>query len=164
MEVFEIIILLLRIAFIFVLYFFVYLVVRAIYRELNTPVRRARAASPQAEFVEQPLPTTNYTAGGAPGRLVVLDAGTARTVSLGLVFQLTPVTTIGRRPNNTIVLDDTFVSNEHCLLSWRDGMWFLSDAGSSNGTILNGQPVVQPRQMQWGDTIGVGGVRFRLEP
>lgn len=164
MEAFEIIILLLRIAFIFVLYFFVFLVVRAIYQELNAPVRRARPATNQADFVEQSLPDNTRSGPTSAGKVVVLDAGSARTVTRGLVFELTPVTSIGRRSTSTIVLDDTFVSNEHCLLSWRDGHWFLSDAGSSNGTFLNGQPVQHPLQLNWGDTIGVGGVRLRLEP
>ena len=75
-----------------------------------------------------------------------------------------PIMPIGRLPGNALVLDDDYVSSEHALLAWREGRWWLSDVASTNGTFLNGQPVTRPVQVNWGDVIGVGGVRLRLEP
>lgn len=163
---FDIVILILRIALVFVLYFFIYLIVRVITREFNASSKRRSAYPaetvypPQEAFVAPPLnPST-----GVPGRLVVTAAGNASTVRPGMVFQLQPVTPIGRRPDNVIVLNDDFVSGEHSLIALRDGNWWLSDVASTNGTTLNEQQLQQPAQLKWGDVVGVGRVRLRLEP
>ena len=52
-----------------------------------------------------------------------------------------PVTKLGRAAENTIVLDGTFVSAEHAVIVQRDGGWWLTDRGSTNGTAVNDRPV-----------------------
>ena len=55
------------------------------------------------------------------GRLVVMrgpDGATGATKS----FPLLPLTSLGRSPTNTIVLDDTFCSQEHALVTRRGGL------------------------------------------
>jgi pSer/pThr/pTyr-binding forkhead associated (FHA) protein len=61
-------------------------------------------------------------------------------------------------------LNDDFVSTEHALLAYRDGFWWLSDVASTNGTFVNNQRVTRPTALQWGDLIGIGRVKMRLEP
>jgi pSer/pThr/pTyr-binding forkhead associated (FHA) protein len=165
---FDLFILVLRIAFIFLLYFFIFLVVRTISRELNRPATRRpnyiqenyRDESFNAPAVSGPV----GQAGGPTGRLVVTDAGNATSVRPGEIFQPAPIMPVGRLPGNALVLDDDYVSSEHALLAWREGRWWLSDVASTNGTFLNGQQVTHPVQVNWGDLIGIGGVRLRLEP
>ena len=161
---FDIIILILRIALVFLLYFFIILVVRTISREFNVASRRSRvpvqAPVYEPEEYRQPVPSQT----GLAGRLVVTEIGNATTVRPGVVFELGPITPMGRRASNAIILDDDFVSSEHALLAWREGRWWLSDAGSTNGTTLNNQPIQRPVAVNWGDLIGVGRVRLRLEP
>jgi hypothetical protein len=82
---------------------------------------------------------------------------------VGASFPLLPLTTLGRAPTNTIVLNDTFCSQEHALLTWRGGQWWLEDRGSSNGTRLNGEPVQQPIVVSSGDVIGIGRVELKVE-
>jgi hypothetical protein len=169
MDVFDLLILVLRIAFIFLIYFFLFLVVRVIYRELSASARQRRVAPPPAPvaYPEEGMTGIQESVrrpGAALGRLVVTEIGNATTVRPGAVFELGPITPIGRRPNNAIRLDDDFVSGEHALLAWRDGRWYLSDVASTNGTFLNNEQVLQPRPLNWGDLIGIGRVRFRLEP
>jgi pSer/pThr/pTyr-binding forkhead associated (FHA) protein len=162
---FDIFMLILRITLIFLLYFFVFLTVRAIGRELSRPVSRASTVGPEPGYPpEDSISPAAGRSGGPAGRLVVTSAGNASTVRPGNIFELGPVMPIGRRQDNAIVLDDDFVSSEHALLSWREGRWWLSDAASSNGTFLNGQRISQPSLVNWGDQIGIGGVQFRLEP
>jgi len=50
-------------------------------------------------------------------------------------------TTIGRAEDNTIVLADSTVSRTHAVVEWRDGDFFLRDAGSRNGVFLNDERV-----------------------
>jgi hypothetical protein len=140
---FDIFILGLRIAFIGLIYVFIFQVMRVIVRDLR---QVAPADAQQAR--------TKY------GKLVVVEAGRSR-LAPGTVFTLQAVTSLGRKPSNTIVLDDDFVSGEHSLVSWRDGRAWLEDVASTNGTFLNEAEVPRPVPVSEGDIIGVGDVRLK---
>lgn len=98
------------------------------------------------------------------GELIVLhapeDEDGAPTV--GTVFPLQPVTSIGRSPNNTIVISDTYTSGHHALLTWREDQWWLEDRNSRNGTLLNDTRISAPTVVSAGDVIGVGRIRLKL--
>jgi hypothetical protein len=141
---FDIFILGLRIAFIALLYLFLFQVMRVVVRDLRQ-VNSAEAAQPKARY----------------GKLVVVEPGKSR-LTPGTTFTLQAVTPIGRKPSNSIVLDDDFVSSEHSLISWRDGRPWLEDVASTNGTYLNESEVGRPVAISEGDIVGVGGVRFKF--
>jgi hypothetical protein len=64
--------------------------------------------------------------------------------------------TIGRLPNNDIVLEGSTVSRRHCVIlvhAW--GACELHDTASRNGTFVNGQPFRQPVRLASGDEIMV---------
>jgi len=82
---------------------------------------------------------------------------------IGTRFPLLPVTSLGRAPTNTIVLAEPFCSQQHALVAQRDGQWWLEDLRSSNGTMLNGAPVIEPVVLSSGDVIGIGRVHLKLE-
>jgi hypothetical protein len=138
----EFIILALRIAVIFLLYLFLYQVVRTIVRELRT------AGTEQAA-------TSQY------GSLVVVNPGQTG-LAAGKRFPLGPVNRIGRTMNNDIALNDSFLSADHAILQWDGQTWIIDDLQSTNGTRLNGQEVVQPSPLDYGDTIQVGHVDLKL--
>jgi hypothetical protein len=142
---FEWFILLLRLVFVFLLYFFLLLVIRVTLREL------AAVASAQR-------------GGSSPvGHLIVQSPGTS-SLRPGARLPLEPVSVIGRHPQCTIRLDDSFVSTEHAQLTWDKGRWWISDLGSTNGTRVNGQPVTAPTGLRYGDVIELGDVRLVLSP
>lgn len=59
--------------------------------------------------------------------------------STGSILELGSLTSIGRHPKSDIVLSDGSVSNLHATLSWSNaGCWELRDAGSANGTQIDG--------------------------
>jgi pSer/pThr/pTyr-binding forkhead associated (FHA) protein len=68
------------------------------------------------------------------------------------------IISIGRALDNIVCLDgDSNISRYHAVIEARiDGYW-LSDLGSSNGTVLNGSPVLYERKLQHGDLIDLGG-------
>jgi hypothetical protein len=96
------------------------------------------------------------------GRLLVV-ASSMKGVAPGTAFPLLPLTSIGRAMTNAIVLDDSFVSSDHAVLTLRAGQWWLEDRGSSNGTLLNGDKVTEPIVISTGDVISIGQVALRIE-
>jgi hypothetical protein len=97
------------------------------------------------------------------GHLVGLRELEGSYVPTGEVFPLTPHTSIGRAPTNNIRLDDQFASSEHCVVSLKNGVWWLEDRASRNGTNLNGMEVEQPVIITDGDIINIGTKHYRIE-
>ena len=64
-------------------------------------------------------------------------------------------TTIGRRPDSLVFLDDVTVSRDHALLVHRSGGWHLDDLGSLNGTYVNRRRIESHRLVD-GDELQVG--------
>jgi pSer/pThr/pTyr-binding forkhead associated (FHA) protein len=64
--------------------------------------------------------------------------------------------TFGRDPNCDIALEDETVSARHARLSYHHGQWWLEDLNSTNGTLLNRQPLLTPTVVITGDQIGCG--------
>ena len=72
-------------------------------------------------------------------------------------------TTIGRQPTCGVVIADSSVSRVHAEISRKDGGWWLIDKGSTNGTTVNGSPVIDPVELHHGDAIVFGSVAVRFE-
>ncbi len=74
---------------------------------------------------------------------------------------------IGRRPDNTICLDgDTKVSKYHAVIENRDGEFWVTDLGSSNGTTVNEKNVPDQRKLKNRDMVGIGGsstIEFQID-
>ena len=64
-------------------------------------------------------------------------------------------TTIGRATSNRIVIPDEICSRTHCEILFDGGHWKLRDAGSRNGTRVNGEPII-------GDLVLTEGRQFQL--
>jgi len=94
---------------------------------------------------------------------LLLIASDLPALPTGETFPLLPVTSIGRAPTNTIHLPDETASLEHCLISQRNGKWWLEDLGSRNGTRLNGLTVSIPTVISAGDVIELGRSQFKLK-
>jgi pSer/pThr/pTyr-binding forkhead associated (FHA) protein len=61
--------------------------------------------------------------------------------------------TIGRSSNNDIQIAEQHVSRQHAVISYRDGVFFVTDLSSSNGTFVNGERVTEPFPLFAGDQI-----------
>jgi pSer/pThr/pTyr-binding forkhead associated (FHA) protein len=68
--------------------------------------------------------------------------------------------TIGRRPQNDIVIDSAAVSAEHAVIVTHNNDSFLEDLNSINGTQINGQPV-KKHFLQDGDVIELAQYKMR---
>ena len=74
-----------------------------------------------------------------------------------------PAIRIGRAPDNDLVLRDPATSGHHARVERRGNQFFVVDLGSTNGTLVNGE-VVMERELKSGDaiTIGQNAVNFAV--
>jgi pSer/pThr/pTyr-binding forkhead associated (FHA) protein len=102
------------------------------------------------------------------------EAPAGRTASLAtVVFPLRPrdaakgdIVTLGREPRQDVVIPDMSVSRFHAFARpGADGGLVLQDAGSTNGTMVNGESVLTskagpPRRLKPGDNVRLGHVEL----
>ncbi len=89
----------------------------------------------------------------ARGPALVIRAGGGR---VGESFALERErTSIGRRPDAEVFLDDVTVSRDHALLIRRGDDWHLDDMGSLNGTYVN-RSRIESRRLEEGDEVQIG--------
>jgi pSer/pThr/pTyr-binding forkhead associated (FHA) protein len=62
---------------------------------------------------------------------------------------------IGRAVDNQLILRDPATSGHHARVERRGDQYFVVDLGSTNGTLVNGEPV-QERQLKHGDRVIIG--------
>jgi hypothetical protein len=143
----------LKVAFLLLLYLFIWRIVRAAGREMRIPQENFDLA-PMAERHEKRAPR--------PGALVVVAS---RDLEEDERLDLThePLK-IGRGPLNDVQLEaDEFASGRHALFDpRRDGVW-IEDLGSTNGTFVNGVRLTSPRRLAPGDVVRVGETDLRYE-
>jgi FHA domain-containing protein len=153
--------LILKVAFIVLLYLFIWRIVRSASRDFRTTGPGVLPA--QESVLMRPTEATSLgLASVKRARLVVikspaLDAGEEVPVDS------MPVA-IGRGGQNEIPLDgDEFASAQHARFeSKRDGLW-VEDIGSTNGTYVNGTLLERPQRLKLGDIVRIGESDFRYE-
>lgn len=138
----EIVYVSLRYLFLVLLYVFIVLVVRAVYREL----------SPAAEVTTaRPAPAPRRRKRSAV--LVLLDGEKRRGRRQ---WELGEELVIGRAPECSVRLDDEFASNLHAKIYRLQDRYYVEDLGSTNGTYVNGRRINYPIELRGGDRIKVG--------
>ena len=71
---------------------------------------------------------------------------------------------IGRGKSCDVMLEYPTISRSHAVLTrYDDGSWTISDVGSKGGVEVNGRQV-DICALEFGDTIGLGGVKLTLVP
>jgi pSer/pThr/pTyr-binding forkhead associated (FHA) protein len=83
----------------------------------------------------------------------------------GLVLKEIPLTkertSIGRKPHNDIQIDNLAVSGEHAVIVTILNDSFLEDLGSTNGTVVNGNPI-KKHFLQNNDVIELGKYKLKF--
>jgi len=159
----ELVLLLLRIGFLILLWFFVFGVVYSLRADLfGVRVRKmpADAAVPApAPQTARPAPAPSAGGGRVPARLVITSGPkTGLEVPLGSESM-----SIGRSSESGLVIRDDYTSSHHARLSRRGDMWLIQDLGSTNGTFLGGERLGdKPVQVNIGTPIKVGATTFEL--
>jgi hypothetical protein len=148
--------LILKIAFLVLLYLFIWRIVRTASRDLRLP---------QESFILAPSRESGVATARPPvhsGRLVVVKSD---ELEEGTDFELDSAQlTVGRGGQNDVALrSDDYASARHARFEPRqDGVW-VQDLGSTNGTYLNGARLERPRRLTHGDVVRVGETDLRYE-
>lgn len=121
----------LKVAFVAVIYAFLWSVVRAVRSHLANPVATERPAA-HVLFVTEPPQQS--------GRVIAVESSTL----------------IGRGQEADITLDDPFISDRHVRFDRMENRIVIEDLGSTNGTQVNGLPVTGRRVLDRGDVVRIG--------
>ncbi|MCR2813027.1 FHA domain-containing protein [Microbacterium sp. zg.Y1090] len=172
----ELTLLLLRIGFLVLLWFFVFAVVYSLRADLfGVKVRKLPEPTPAAAAPAASAPAAATAPVGRPAAAPAPRSGgpaTTGTVSrivitsgpkTGLELPLgTEPLTIGRSSESGLVIRDDYTSSHHArLVLWGD-QWMIQDLDSTNGTWHDGQRVASPVAIKVGAPIKVGATTFEL--
>ncbi|MBX5482007.1 MAG: FHA domain-containing protein [Myxococcaceae bacterium] len=121
-------------------------------QSVNRPPLRP-GGTPHAAVAEAPLPES--------GAKLVCTAG-PRT---GTEFPLSgdEEIIIGRATDIAISIPDTSVSRRHCSVRPVGGGWMISDLGSGNGTLVNGERIEAETALRNGDVITIGDTELTFQ-
>jgi pSer/pThr/pTyr-binding forkhead associated (FHA) protein len=147
--------LILKIAFLVLLYGFIVLVVRTATKDIG--------GAPQESIVlgAAEAATLRAELGVRPARFLVVRSP---ELEQGDTIEVTAATTVGRDAGTGIRLErDEFASARHARLEPRtDGIW-IADLGSTNGTFVNGARVMSAQSLRPGDVVRIGETELRLQ-
>jgi pSer/pThr/pTyr-binding forkhead associated (FHA) protein len=148
---------LIQLGFVAVLWIFVLVTVSVMRSDLfGVKVRTQPAAKPPKQ-ARQPRPAApkppkpGKAARSQPGNLVVLEGPLA-----GRTIPLTGPISVGRGPDNMVVLQDDYVSSKHARFFQHEGRWYIEDLGSTNGTQVGGHRITNAAPLHVGATVKLG--------
>jgi pSer/pThr/pTyr-binding forkhead associated (FHA) protein len=148
--------LVLKIAFLVLLYLFIWRIVRSAARDLRLP-QESMILSPQqaSQLLAQPIAREL-------GRLVVVDSS---ALEEGDVYGIdSTALTVGRSGDNDLPLDgDEYASAHHARFEPRRDGVYVEDVGSTNGTFVNGIRLTTNRRLVPGDVVRIGETQMRFE-
>lgn len=141
--------------------------------ELRLPPGPADEAAPPAEHAAPDYQAPDYQAPDFQAPPAPAPAGPARAQVVetreegGRTCLLVPgVTTFGRRAESSFIIQgDPYVSGSHAQIIADGDVFRLTDVGSTNGTLLNGQRLAinEAQTLTPGDIILIGGTALRFE-
>lgn len=158
----ELTLLVLRIAFLVILWGFVFAIVYALRsdlfgqkaRRMPVPVAAAAPAAPA-----RTLPPVQHPVSSLGATRLVITSGSKEGLEIDLPEEQL---TIGRSSESGLVIRDDYTSTHHArLLRWPDG-WVVQDLDSTNGTYLDGVRVAVPTHVPVNTPVKIGATSFEL--
>ncbi|WP_097027296.1 FHA domain-containing protein [Clostridium peptidivorans] len=94
--------------------------------------------------------------------LEIIEPGNSYNLKRGGVIPLQGQITIGRKEDNTFMLDDPYVSGKHARIYVKSGDYIIEDLGSTNGTLVNDDEIEGKKYLETGDIIKIGNTVFKF--
>ncbi len=133
--------------FTFIIYLFIFAVIRLIYLDVKKMSRFE----------------TNNTNDEECASLKPVKSKGINTKGLKNRYPIYGEAVIGRSKSCDIVIAEDFISAKHIRIWLDDGEWYLEDLGSRNGTTVNGQRIRDTVILDPEDEISLGGMKFIFE-
>lgn len=143
----EYVLFVLRIVFVFALYFFIVMIARVLSREIAVSGESPGGA--RAGGRGGVLPGYAY--------LVIVD-GADSGILPGTAIRIGSGALVGRAPGCDVQLADAYTSSEHARFREERGQWLIEDQRSMNGSYVNGQRVNGTHPLADGDTVQLGRI------
>jgi pSer/pThr/pTyr-binding forkhead associated (FHA) protein len=160
----ELTLFLLQLAFLGLLWAFIFAIVYALRTDLFGPPKRqadTAGAEPKPVGLAKPQQSASSisTEGGLASRIVV-TAGPKE----GLDLELLPEEqfTIGRSGDSSLVLRDDVTSTHHARLMLWNEQWMIQDLDSTNGTFVDSKRVSIPTPVPLNTPVTIGTTTFEL--
>lgn len=94
--------------------------------------------------------------------LEVIATMTEGKLRVGTIIPMKNITTLGRKEDNSIILNDKFISSNHARIYVKDNTIILEDLNSTNGTFVNEQKVTGKIRVGVNDSIRLGSTVFKI--
>jgi pSer/pThr/pTyr-binding forkhead associated (FHA) protein len=130
--------------FIIILYVIIYYALKIMYKDVKTGGKRRTSTAKKTHGIE------------------VIKALDNHQLKPGSVIPVMDSITLGRREDNSIVLNDQFVSGHHAKLYLRNDEFILEDLNSTNGTFVNDNKINGRVKLRVEDEIRFGSTIFRV--
>lgn len=151
-----------------VIYLFIFSVIALIYMDIKKANRGEQELDDQEEYYEEDImeddeeETVKLSPKKAKLRTVKskesIESKMKATYKIGEKGAI-----VGRGKNCDISISDMYLSVEHFQIWYDDGMWYIGDMGSKNGTFLNEIRLKKVKPLHDGDEISFGGLRVIFE-
>ena len=133
----------LGIVFILILYFIIYYALKIMYKDVKGGGKKKRVSR------------KSYG-------LEIIAAEELDNIKVGTVIPVRSTITIGRKDDNSLVLDDQHVSGHHANLTIKNEVLYLEDLNSTNGTFVNGEKIKNSVKLFKNDQIEIGTTKFKV--
>lgn len=138
-QLYELISTIFKYIFVFIIFYFIYNIIKMIYLDISSGENIGKESDTYLKLInrKEQLP------------FKVMEH-----------YYLSNSVSIGREDSNDIVIKDRFISKRHAHIVKDEGIYFLEDLGSANGTFLNGQEIHDAIELKDKDIIDIGQVEF----
>ena len=94
------------------------------------------------------------------GWFIVVERGPKEL--LGVKIRVNGPVVVGRSPGADIVIGDSFVSGKHARFTLSGKDLVVEDLQSTNGTLINGRPLLVPTIIHKNDEVVIGDVEIKV--
>ena len=137
--------------FIIILYFIIYYALKIMYKDIKVNnVRNENLSKLPKKKVKK-----NYG-------IEVISPGENSNIKKGTIIPVIDIITIGRKEDNSVVLQDMHTSGNHAKLVVKENNLYIQDLHSTNGTFVNGRKISTNVKLLGREEIQIGTTVFRV--
>lgn len=152
--------------FIIVLYSIILYALRIMYKDIKGGKRKTtntiQKNTTQKNTTQKTNDSTKKASSSNIRGLEVLTSMDEAKLKVGSVIPMATAITLGRKENNTVVLNDRFVSSYHAKIYLKNREYYLEDLQSTNGTYVNENKIEGNIRLNVNDIIRFGSTAFKV--